>query len=1331
MTNFQLINTFLKKKHFLRKPIFLLSLCFLLSFSFEGRAQIIWNGSVDTDWGNGANWDGGQAPEVSDEVTITDKIVVINANFSVKNIILIGTASLTINPGDTLTIDVGNTNNVRGIRLETFAKLVINGMLEIKETKNQAAIYSHTNHTDTIINNGTIILTSNIRFRGLQLSNTTTFINKGMINITSTDIGIQLSTDVQFTNDSTININGGGNDAIFVQQTAQLSNLESGIINIGTTTANSRGIQVKQNNGAGEHKIDNAGTINIHATSHATAGYGIRGAQNNQNPTVNNTGVILFGEDIQTNALEATGTADFDLINAGGTIKGVGAIQSDILNQQGILEPGTSPGIFNFSGNQDFSDINSVINIEIDGITGAGMANGNDQLVVNDTAILGTNSGSTLNIDFGSFSPQAGDIFKILDATTTIGNFSNINFEPADEKFFFLPFTGEVFVLNEPPDIMVTGMDQNIIAGDDSPIVTDGTDFGPVFSNGTRNQSRTFIIQNRGIIDLVINDIQITGVNQDRFSLIGSSAFTLSVLQSQSIELVYQPAQDEIGDQEAILTITSNDGDEMDFDFKIKGTALTPSTFTVNDLGDTEDVNKADGECSDVDGNCTLRAAIEEINARNATGDTIRFSVTGTIPISSMLPVLNANMNIQGPGQDILSISGQDQHRIFFVKNGTISINDLSLVHGRATGGKGGGGGMGAGGAIFIHEGQTGTIDLKINNVTFDGNQAIGGAGGSDTRGGGGLGGNGGERHGGGGGGVLGNGGEGGTTSDNKTGEGGSFFINGINNSGKGGSSPFLGESVGNGLMPGGSGGFGGGGGGNSDQNVSSGNGGFGGGGGGLSSTGNAGHGGFGGGGGTGFGPGGNGGFGGGGGGRGNAKPNGRGGFGGGDSFGNNGGGGLGAGGGIFVTSGTLTLVNTVFNNNVATRGNGQGQGTDGLGKGGAIFVYHESATVDGKNNVVITPASASFSNNTADDAGLDTPENVIDNNDIFISTNFNICNAPSITGKNTNICLGQTIDLSTLIEGDVLDTVNYGTTFGQWTDQNIVSPSITTTYFIRDSVKGSICVDTAKVVITVFDSPTLTNLIDDSTHLNGNASFMAIANNGESGTLSYKWQKSNNSGASFIDISDGGIYSNATSNTLNLTSVTNNDDEDQYRLILTETTGTFECKDTSNAATLIVLFYPSLINPSPDTTCVNGDASFTATGSMGESGNLIYQWQESTDNGASFTDVSDGGIFSNTNSTTLNLSGVQVSDDGHQYRLIVTETTGTFNCKDTSAVATLVVLSPPIISSPNPDTACVNGEAIFIASGTNGESGTLTYQWQKQLSGAVLPILIMKITTP
>ena len=39
------------------------------------------------------------------------------------------------------------------------------------------------------------------------------------------------------------------------------------------------------------------------------------------------------------------------------------------------------------------------------------------------------------------------------------------------------------------------------------------------------------------------------------------------------------------------------------------------ASFIVNNNGDTGDANTSDGLCLDVNGNCTLRAAVEQANA--------------------------------------------------------------------------------------------------------------------------------------------------------------------------------------------------------------------------------------------------------------------------------------------------------------------------------------------------------------------------------------------------------------------------------------------------------------------------------------------------------------------------------------------------------------------------------------------------------------------------------------------------------------------------------------------------------------------------------------------
>lgn len=65
------------------------------------------------------------------------------------------------------------------------------------------------------------------------------------------------------------------------------------------------------------------------------------------------------------------------------------------------------------------------------------------------------------------------------------------------------------------------------------------------------------------------------------------------------------------------------------------------ATFTVDSFSDTQDANPGDGNCADAYGNCTLRAAIEEANARSG-GDTIDFAGPMYIYLDSLLGPLPA-----------------------------------------------------------------------------------------------------------------------------------------------------------------------------------------------------------------------------------------------------------------------------------------------------------------------------------------------------------------------------------------------------------------------------------------------------------------------------------------------------------------------------------------------------------------------------------------------------------------------------------------------------------------------------------------------------------------
>ena len=65
----------------------------------------------------------------------------------------------------------------------------------------------------------------------------------------------------------------------------------------------------------------------------------------------------------------------------------------------------------------------------------------------------------------------------------------------------------------------------------------------------------------------------------------------------------------------------------------------------------------------------------------------------------------------------------------------------------------------------------------------------------------------------------------------------------------------------------------------------------------------------------------------------------------------------------------------------------------------------------------------------------------------------------------------------------------------------------------------------------------------------------------------------------------------------------------------------------------------------------IGNDATFTATAS---GSNLSYQWQTSTDEGATFTDITDGIEYTGSQTTTLTVLSPTIQKNGHLYRAII-----------------------------------------------------------------------------
>jgi hypothetical protein len=434
-------------------------------------------------------------------------------------------------------------------------------------------------------------------------------------------------------------------------------------------------------------------------------------------------------------------------------------------------------------------------------------------------------------------------------------------------------------------------------------------------------------------------------------------------------------AVDGTGVSAANVNVTS--ATSLTADFTVTGAAaLGPRNVTVSTAGGSSasqimtiatghivtvltDTNAggAAGQGAGVSGD--LRFAMNNAGA----GDAIGFNCASpcTITLNGPLPVISHDLTIFGDAFGDVIIDGNSAYRAFFVDSGTVTLANLQIQNVLAQGGAGGvgfgqagGGGLGTGAGLLVNQASA---NVSVENVSFVGARAIGGAGGTglaEPALGGGGGGGGGMRFaggsgasevsavtggGGGGGGLLGAGGATLTSAGGAAGAGGG---------GAGGavSSPTGGTA----------GVFGGGGGGGGDLSLGS-PGGFGGGGGGNGSLALPGHPG---------GPGGGGGVG---------TPAGPGGALGGASRGGNsgvetsstqpggGGGGAAAGPAIFVNVGTLTAVQSGSTGATAIPGAGGAAaggvpGSPGTADATAVFSFH------GKINGAITtgPVSGALS---------------------------------------------------------------------------------------------------------------------------------------------------------------------------------------------------------------------------------------------------------------------------------------------------------------------------------------------------------------------------------
>ena len=232
-----------------------------------------------------------------------------------------------------------------------------------------------------------------------------------------------------------------------------------------------------------------------------------------------------------------------------------------------------------------------------------------------------------------------------------------------------------------------------------------------------------------------------------------------------------------------------------------------------------------------------------------------------------------------------------------------------------------------------------------------------------------------------------------------------------------------------------------------------------------------------------------------------------------------------------------------------------------------------------------------------------------------------NVNEVPQITGP-TELCMPNTITLQNAVA------------HGDWSTSNPDVATVSETGVVTGVGAGTVvisyavsftnpanCVITRTYTVTVNAPPTVVSYTQSQTVLTGNNTTFAVNALGTS--LSYQWAVSDGtSPITFVPITDGGIYSNATTNTLTLTGVPVTNNGYLYHCVIS---GIGSCTAaTSSSAVLNVGDTGIVSHPSNVSLCDTGagTASYTVVGEGLISG---YQWQVNT--GPGFANITDGTV--------------------------------------------------------------------------------------------------------
>ncbi len=417
------------------------------------------------------------------------------------------------------------------------------------------------------------------------------------------------------------------------------------------------------------------------------------------------------------------------------------------------------------------------------------------------------------------------------------------------------------------------------------------------------------------------------------------------------------------------------------------------------------------------------------------------------------------------------------------------------------------------------------------------------------------------------------------------------------------------------------------------------------------------------------------------------------------------------------ISNANQTICGTLPNDMVLT----------GTGTGGTItYQWQQSTDRNIWANIAVTSTTLSFPQGAAWIPTVTSYYRVVVTN-MDTVTCTSISDLATITVQTLSIITLTSSSTSgnSFCDGDtVMLTATGGGTYEFFIDNTSVQgPSRVSTYTHPTALSNSV---TATVIVSNSGCSTQTSirLIKDvlvagtisgtvSTCFGGNAVFTSLSSGTINGvavradsTTNYQWQSSTDN-INWRDILQG-TTSTSTYTSGGLTQST------YFRRRIVNPSSNIRCDVYSNS--FLVTVAPDLRNSgvtSPSQVVCVGDTPtrIIVTGGTGAGGGLSYQWQQSTDLGVTFTDITGATGASYLPPSTLTTST-------HFRR--ATRSTAVPSCMGYSTVHVLQVnrVTPGVLATPQVATLC-EGETPAAITGTAATTGigTISYQWQQSIN--------------